>query len=135
RRGRASGASTPSRAGGRTRTSSMRPSTRGPGGTIGTRSRTDSPPPAFPPRRYRTRATVSNVIHSSAPPATSSPRLPPRPGRGPPPFRLPRSDVHPGGTIRRGPPCIGEDTHEVLRRLLGMDDAEIASLEDAGVFT
>ena len=52
-----------------------------------------------------------------------------------PPFRLSRSDVHPGGTIRRGPPCLGEDTHEVLRRLLGMEDAEIAGLEDAGVLT
>jgi benzylsuccinate CoA-transferase BbsF subunit len=52
-----------------------------------------------------------------------------------PPFRLSRSDVHPGGMIRRGPPCLGEDTHEVLRRLLGMEDAEIASLEDAGVLT
>jgi crotonobetainyl-CoA:carnitine CoA-transferase CaiB-like acyl-CoA transferase len=49
-----------------------------------------------------------------------------------PPFRLSSSDVHPGGRIRRGPPCIGEDTEEVLRRVLGMADAEIAALADAG---
>ena len=50
-----------------------------------------------------------------------------------PPFRLSDSDVHPGGRIRRGPPCIGEDTHEVLRRTLGMTDAEISALDEAGV--
>jgi benzylsuccinate CoA-transferase BbsF subunit len=50
-----------------------------------------------------------------------------------PPFRLSESDVHPGGAIRRGPPSIGEDTHEVLRRVLGLADAEIAALEEAGV--
>jgi crotonobetainyl-CoA:carnitine CoA-transferase CaiB-like acyl-CoA transferase len=50
-----------------------------------------------------------------------------------PPFRLSDADVHPGGRIRRGPPCIGEDTHEVLRRVLGMDGAEIAALAEAGV--
>jgi crotonobetainyl-CoA:carnitine CoA-transferase CaiB-like acyl-CoA transferase len=52
-----------------------------------------------------------------------------------PPFRLSASDVHPGGRIRRGPPCIGEDTHEVLRRILGMAEAEIAALAEAGVLT
>ncbi len=50
-----------------------------------------------------------------------------------PPFRLSRGDVHPGGVIRRGPPCLGEDTHAVLRDVLGMADAEIAALADAGV--
>ena len=50
-----------------------------------------------------------------------------------PPFRLSASDVHPGGVIRRGPPCLGEDTHAVLRDVLGMPEAEIAALADAGV--
>jgi crotonobetainyl-CoA:carnitine CoA-transferase CaiB-like acyl-CoA transferase len=50
-----------------------------------------------------------------------------------PPFRLSACDVHPGGRIRRGPPCIGEDTQEVLRSVLGMTDAEIAALGEAGV--
>ena len=27
-----------------------------------------------------------------------------------PPFRVTDGDVHPGGRIRRGPPCLGEDT-------------------------
>src|SRR5207249_3744115 len=48
--------------------------------------------------------------------------------------RNPRfGDVHPGGAIRRGPPCLGEDTHAVLRDLLGLADAEIAALTEAGV--
>jgi len=50
-----------------------------------------------------------------------------------PPFRLSDGDVHPGGAIRRGPPCIGEDTHAVLRDLLGLADAEIAALAEGGV--
>jgi crotonobetainyl-CoA:carnitine CoA-transferase CaiB-like acyl-CoA transferase len=50
-----------------------------------------------------------------------------------PPFRLSTSDVHPGGRIRRGPPSIGEDTHEVLTRVLGLSASEIAALAEAGV--
>jgi crotonobetainyl-CoA:carnitine CoA-transferase CaiB-like acyl-CoA transferase len=50
-----------------------------------------------------------------------------------PPFRLADSDVHPGGTIRRGPPCLGEDTRAVLRDVLGMSDTEIAALDEGGV--
>jgi crotonobetainyl-CoA:carnitine CoA-transferase CaiB-like acyl-CoA transferase len=49
-----------------------------------------------------------------------------------PPFRLSDGDVHPGGTIRRGPPCLGEDTAGVLRDVLGMDDAAIAALAEEG---
>jgi len=49
------------------------------------------------------------------------------------PFRLSESDVHPGGAIRRGPPCLGEDTREVLRRVLGLGDGEIDALTEAGV--
>lgn len=50
-----------------------------------------------------------------------------------PPFRLSVSEVHPGGTIRRGPPCLGEDTHAVLREVLNLTDDDIRTLEDAGV--
>jgi crotonobetainyl-CoA:carnitine CoA-transferase CaiB-like acyl-CoA transferase len=50
-----------------------------------------------------------------------------------PPFRLSDSDVHPGGTIRRGPPCLGEDTHVVLRDVLDLTEDEIGALEQAGV--
>jgi crotonobetainyl-CoA:carnitine CoA-transferase CaiB-like acyl-CoA transferase len=50
-----------------------------------------------------------------------------------PPFRLSASDVHPGGRIRRGPPCLGEDTRAVLADVLGMADDEIAALDAAGV--
>jgi crotonobetainyl-CoA:carnitine CoA-transferase CaiB-like acyl-CoA transferase len=52
-----------------------------------------------------------------------------------PPFRLSDADVHPGGAIRRGPPGIGEDTHAVLAELLGLGEAEIAALAEAGVLT
>jgi crotonobetainyl-CoA:carnitine CoA-transferase CaiB-like acyl-CoA transferase len=51
-----------------------------------------------------------------------------------PPFRLSASDVHPGGRIRRGPPCLGEDTRTVLAEVLGMADDEYAALDAAGVF-
>lgn len=50
-----------------------------------------------------------------------------------PPFRLSASDVHPGGRIRRGPPCLGQDTRAVLVEVLRMADDEIAALEAAGV--
>jgi crotonobetainyl-CoA:carnitine CoA-transferase CaiB-like acyl-CoA transferase len=50
-----------------------------------------------------------------------------------PPFRLSASEVHAGGTIRRGPPCIGEDTHGVLGDILGIPEDEIRLLGDAGV--
>jgi crotonobetainyl-CoA:carnitine CoA-transferase CaiB-like acyl-CoA transferase len=50
-----------------------------------------------------------------------------------PPFRLSASDVHPGGRIRRGPPSIGEDTRDVLMRVLGIPEAEITALAEEGV--
>lgn len=50
-----------------------------------------------------------------------------------PPFQLSESDIHAGGTIRRGPPCIGEDTHAVLHDLLSLTVDEIRALDDAGV--
>jgi len=52
-----------------------------------------------------------------------------------PPFRLSEADVHPGGTIRRGPPLLGEDTHAVLREVLGLGDDEIAALDAAGALS
>lgn len=50
-----------------------------------------------------------------------------------PPFRLSDGDVHAGGTIRRGPPCLGEDTADVLRSLLGLGAEEIRALDEAQV--
>jgi crotonobetainyl-CoA:carnitine CoA-transferase CaiB-like acyl-CoA transferase len=50
-----------------------------------------------------------------------------------PPFRLSESAVHAGGTIRRGPPCLGEDTDAVLRNVLGLGATEIRALAEEGV--
>jgi crotonobetainyl-CoA:carnitine CoA-transferase CaiB-like acyl-CoA transferase len=36
------------------------------------------------------------------------------------------------GTVRKAPPLVGEDTDDVLRELLGLDEAEIARLREAG---
>jgi crotonobetainyl-CoA:carnitine CoA-transferase CaiB-like acyl-CoA transferase len=36
------------------------------------------------------------------------------------------------GTIRSGPPAVGQHTDEVLRDLLGLGDDEIARLREAG---
>jgi crotonobetainyl-CoA:carnitine CoA-transferase CaiB-like acyl-CoA transferase len=38
------------------------------------------------------------------------------------------------GSIRKSSPAIGEHNDEVLRELLGLDDARIAALREAGVF-
>jgi benzylsuccinate CoA-transferase BbsF subunit len=45
------------------------------------------------------------------------------------PFRFSRTPVRP----QRGAPLLGEHTHEVLRDLLGLGDAEIAALDAEGV--
>jgi crotonobetainyl-CoA:carnitine CoA-transferase CaiB-like acyl-CoA transferase len=37
--------------------------------------------------------------------------------------------------LHKAAPCVGEDTEYVMRELLGMDDEEIASLAERGVFT
>jgi crotonobetainyl-CoA:carnitine CoA-transferase CaiB-like acyl-CoA transferase len=37
--------------------------------------------------------------------------------------------------VKRPAPLLGEHTHEVLTELLGVDEAEIASLEAAGVLS
>ncbi len=50
-----------------------------------------------------------------------------------PPFRLSANAVHVGGAIRRGPPCIGEDSAAVLGSVLGLDADEIRALDEAGV--
>ena len=50
-----------------------------------------------------------------------------------PPFRLSESEVHVGGAIRRGPPCLGEDTDAVLGEVLGVSADEIEALRSAGV--
>ncbi|MBB4663848.1 CaiB/BaiF CoA transferase family protein [Conexibacter arvalis] len=36
------------------------------------------------------------------------------------------------GTVRKAPPLVGEDTDEVYRELLGLDDAELARLREDG---
>jgi crotonobetainyl-CoA:carnitine CoA-transferase CaiB-like acyl-CoA transferase len=50
-----------------------------------------------------------------------------------PPFGLSGTPAHAGGSIRRGPPCIGEDDDYVLGRLLGMTASQIASLAEERV--
>jgi crotonobetainyl-CoA:carnitine CoA-transferase CaiB-like acyl-CoA transferase len=48
------------------------------------------------------------------------------------PFELSATPPHAGGRLRRGPPCIDQDSDEILRELLELDDGEIARLRDAG---
>jgi crotonobetainyl-CoA:carnitine CoA-transferase CaiB-like acyl-CoA transferase len=52
-----------------------------------------------------------------------------------PPVRLSATPAHAGGRIRRGPPCLGEDTGYVLGGLLGLADDVIAALASDGVLT
>lgn len=49
------------------------------------------------------------------------------------PFHLSATPARTGGRIRRGPPCLGEDTEPVLGELLGMRAEEVASLRAEGV--
>lgn len=49
------------------------------------------------------------------------------------PFDMSATPPHAGGRIRRGPPCLGEDTDDVLRDLLDLHDREIAELRTTGV--
>jgi crotonobetainyl-CoA:carnitine CoA-transferase CaiB-like acyl-CoA transferase len=37
--------------------------------------------------------------------------------------------------LHKAAPCVGEDTDYVMRELLGMGEAEVARLAEAGVFT
>ena len=48
------------------------------------------------------------------------------------PFDLSATPPHAGGRLRRGPPCLDQDGDDVLRELLGLDDAELARLRDTG---
>ena len=51
------------------------------------------------------------------------------------PFRMSATPPHAGGVIRRGPPDLGEDTDEVLQRVLELGAGDIAALRDEGVLT
>jgi crotonobetainyl-CoA:carnitine CoA-transferase CaiB-like acyl-CoA transferase len=48
------------------------------------------------------------------------------------PFRMSATPPHTGGRLRRGPPCLGEDTAAVLGEVLGLDAAQIAELDAEG---
>ena len=49
------------------------------------------------------------------------------------PFHLSATPPRTGGRIRRGPPCLGEDTKQVLGELLGMGSEEVETLRAEGV--
>lgn len=49
------------------------------------------------------------------------------------PFRMSATPPSTGGVIRRGPPCLGEDTETVLTSLLGMSADEVRALTIDGV--
>jgi crotonobetainyl-CoA:carnitine CoA-transferase CaiB-like acyl-CoA transferase len=49
------------------------------------------------------------------------------------PFRMSATPPHTGGRLRRGPPCLGEDTAAVLGAVLGLDAPAIAALDAEGV--
>jgi crotonobetainyl-CoA:carnitine CoA-transferase CaiB-like acyl-CoA transferase len=51
------------------------------------------------------------------------------------PFRMSATPPSTGGVIDRGPPCLGQDTADVLTSLLGMSAEEVAQLQDEGVLT
>ena len=51
------------------------------------------------------------------------------------PFRMSATAPHTGGRLRRGPPCLGEDTDAVLRDVLGKSDDDIAALRGAGALS
>jgi crotonobetainyl-CoA:carnitine CoA-transferase CaiB-like acyl-CoA transferase len=49
------------------------------------------------------------------------------------PFRMSKTPPSTGGVIHRGPPCLGEDTEDVLTSLLGMSADNVHALQSAGV--
>lgn len=51
------------------------------------------------------------------------------------PFHLSDTPAHTGGLLHRGPPLLGQDTDDVLRQLLGMDEDAIEALHAEGVLT
>ena len=48
------------------------------------------------------------------------------------PFRMSETPPSTGGVIRRGPPCLGEDTEDVLTSLLGMSRDDVQTLISEG---
>lgn len=51
------------------------------------------------------------------------------------PVKLSATEAHTGGSIRRGPPLLGEDNASVLGELLGLSEDEVASLEEEGALS
>jgi benzylsuccinate CoA-transferase BbsF subunit len=51
------------------------------------------------------------------------------------PVHFSLTPAHTGGRIRRGPPCLGEDTASVLSDVLGLADEEVAQLQSEGALT
>jgi crotonobetainyl-CoA:carnitine CoA-transferase CaiB-like acyl-CoA transferase len=51
------------------------------------------------------------------------------------PFRMSATPPSTGGVIDRGPPCLGQDTADVLASLLGMAADEVSHLQTEGVLT
>jgi crotonobetainyl-CoA:carnitine CoA-transferase CaiB-like acyl-CoA transferase len=48
------------------------------------------------------------------------------------PFALSLTPASAGGRIGRAPPCMDQDADDILHRLLGLDDAAVADLRQAG---
>jgi len=48
------------------------------------------------------------------------------------PFRMSATPPHTGGRLRRGPPCLGEDTAAVLQDVLGLGPEAVAALQADG---
>ncbi len=51
------------------------------------------------------------------------------------PFRMTATPPQTGGSIHRGPPCLGQDTSDVLTALLGMTHDEVEALNADGVLS
>ena len=49
------------------------------------------------------------------------------------PVHMGCTPAHTGGLLHRGPPLLGQDTDDVLRELLGLDDGELETLHGDGV--
>lgn len=48
------------------------------------------------------------------------------------PVHMSATPAHTGGRIKRGPPCLGEDTASILTELLGLSAQQISQLESDG---
>jgi len=51
------------------------------------------------------------------------------------PFRMSDTPPHTGGSLRRGPPCLGQDNETVLGDVLGMSSEDIDALSAEGVLS